>query len=336
MTEKKPVKVYHLTAPDGKHYYLTEKMGSGFYPPCLVGDGTELSVHTSKSYGTIWYVSDSPISTFEKKHADRVEITKYTLKDTSAASVKYPLEISTQDYNERTDDSEDEDAPECALYEPVKVTIPGNTEKLNVELIDLDGPPPPPDQRIWVAALPYELTRHKELLHLFPGHLAGFRSAVAEAINARLGGYRPGLLGQRYGRSGEGGCEVGRDGVISAWRYVEYSPRQTRLVHNIGRSGRKLTSTHEQPQLTRVTIELRIADRIPGKNRAEATEIWDQELATLVDKIVNDLKPYICWHCGGKGFVSAKDVPAGVDTKPLHTPPTPRSASSSASLPSRS
>jgi hypothetical protein len=71
-----------------------------------------------------------------------------------------------------------------ALYTPVYEPTPPTRKPLeHDEWLVLTGAPAPKDGLAWTAALPHMLREHGEYRHLFPGHLAGFREALAARLN---------------------------------------------------------------------------------------------------------------------------------------------------------
>ncbi len=287
--------VYHLTGPDGQHYYLLPGHTYGTW----LADGQPMRRANKSNW---WYSTGHTAQQITKRHPDKTTTLGYRLRDPDTASAKYPAELSTTDFNERTDDGDDEHAPEATLYERITNTTPGEVEPLDMTLVvDLDGEPAPSDGRTWVAKLPYELTRHTELLHLFPGHMPGFRTAVVNAVNTHLGADTRPL----YRSVGGAGCEEVRGSDnIRAWRKVPYEPRQTTFVHDRSRStGRELKSGRNVEKTTTLEVVVRVGDRVEGATRAEAAAKWDEMLSRLVAEIVAELEPAVCRHCSGTGVV---------------------------------
>jgi hypothetical protein len=148
-------------------------------------------------------------------------------------------------------------------------------------------------------------------LHLFPGQLSGFAHVVVAELTKRMGGDNGTW---RAASQGLGGAEVTKDGLVRAWRNVPYSPRQTKFVHDYGRNGRALKSGRDIERTERFEITINVDSYVRGANRAEAAAKWDEALPIVVEQIIAELEPAVCWHCKGKGVVRAKDVPPGATT----------------------
>jgi hypothetical protein len=227
--------------------------------------------------------------------------TGWKLDNPAAASDVYPEFVP-----EGTRRDEDSSAF-AALYSAVYERAADETMTVPVEamIVAAEGVAPAPrDGLAWTANVLDELTRHPELLHLFPGHLSGFREAVAEAINT-----------QPYMRQTGGGLFSGSNatvererGLVTAYRSVPFEPRHTRIVHDeLGRS-RKSRRGREVLETKRLQVSLKVPAAIPGRTRAEAVERWHATLAEILAEVEEALTPAPCWHCQGTGVVSAKAV----------------------------
>ncbi|GGM27827.1 hypothetical protein GCM10011608_10780 [Micromonospora sonchi] len=198
-----------------------------------------------------------------------------------------------------------DDDTATALYRAVYVDGPPVTclfPAAAMIVADDAGAPPPDDGLRWVPNLRDELRRHRALHHLFPGHLEGFRQAVVDAAGALP------VVGSRY----LDGARVDRERptVVRVSTEVPYEPHTTRFVRDTGRSGRKLQRGRTVTETKRLEVSVQVPDVIPGRNRAEARERWDAELASILDAIVGALTPAPCWHCQGTGVVARKDAAA--------------------------
>lgn len=292
--------VYHLTAPDGRHFYM---LGHGSW----LADGQPMEQLTRVRHDSSWYVVATEPAVIARKLPDRYRVVSWELKDPETESKRFPLTLTHVDYNERTDSGDDGDAPECGMYRSVGETTPGGSEPIDMAaIVHLDGEPAPADGRTWVAKLPYELSNHVELLHLFPGRLSGFRGAVIEAVRQRLG------VGEYTGwLSAKGSCGEAyqRSGYITAKLKVPYSPRQTEFVHDRSRStGKELKGGRNAERTVALEVTVAVADSIEGKTRAEAALRWDEMLPRLVEEIAAELEPAVCWHCKGKGVVRQSEI----------------------------
>lgn len=284
--------MFHMTGPEGQHFYL---LGSGSF----VANGTPMERVRNSGWHQVPF-----IATWISKVINEYPVVDYyRLKDPQAASPAFPAVLSVEDYQFRTQEDDYDDSPEYHLYEPVMREVPPTYEEVDVSsFINLDGEPCPKDGRTWVTQLPYELSRHPELLHRYPGYLSGFKDAVKLAIQRRLG-LREGL---RTSLLADVGCEetYKRVGYLTAWKTVPYLPTHYRQVPKVSRAtGKPLKATKEIVETTKLEYTFQCPERIEGSNRAEAAAYWDTLMDELVEKAMNALEVSPCWHCKGTGIV---------------------------------
>lgn len=208
----------------------------------------------------------------------------YRLKDPAAVSELFPWELSPERWTE-VGDREVYHSLYEAITEPVEDVITVHEGPW----LRADGPPPPEDGRTWTAQLPYDLAQHRELLHLFPGHLNGFRAAVAERLKEI-----PGVT--NVFTSG---------GPVSVYAVVPYEPARTRWQGAILRNGErsKKRGGQIQERLTRHE-EFRISDTVAGADRTDAARRWDASMAAWVALVTEMATARPCGTCGGNGLAS--------------------------------
>ncbi|MGW1290052.1 hypothetical protein ACWD4N_42185, partial [Streptomyces sp. NPDC002586] len=103
---------------------------------------------------------------------------RYQLNRADALSVRYPAELSVDEFARRAREEDEL----YSLYSPV-------TEPSEVVEHVYEGPvtvlvgrePPGPDEPQWVAQLPYELSTRPEYRHLVPGYIPGLRTHLMAA-----------------------------------------------------------------------------------------------------------------------------------------------------------
>ncbi|MFI1194148.1 hypothetical protein ACH4T9_12935 [Micromonospora sp. NPDC020750] len=226
--------------------------------------------------------------------------TGYRLDDPDMESVKLPATLPADGLAAL--DLDDDTA--TALYRAVYVDGPPVTRLFpDDDMIVVDDAAPAPDDGLrWVPNLRDELRRHPAVHHLFPGHLEGFRQAVADAAG------RLPVVGSRY----LDGARVDRERptVVRVSTEVPYEPHHTRFVHDTGRSGQKLRRGREVVETKRLEVSVQVPDVIAGRTRADAKARWDAELAAVLDTITEALTPAPCWHCQGTGVVARKNAAA--------------------------
>jgi hypothetical protein len=298
--------IYHLTGTK-QHYYLIARLPGMPHGTFLAnGQPMDKARDGHGGYGAAcWYTTSHAVSTIEFRPDDRTITVDYKIKDPESVSARFPLTLTVEEWSDRTDCGDDEHAPEILLYQRITKTEPGETTPVDATIIDLDGEPAPRDGHTWTAKLPYELEHHVELLHLFPGHLTGFREALCTEVKRRLG-----VSDRVWGEPA--GCTTTGDQrrtYVNAWRDVPYSPRQTEFRHDHSRStGRALKSGRTVEKTARLSIAIEVGDIINGANRAEAVAKWNETITRLADEILAKLEPAVCWHCKGTGVVKAPTV----------------------------
>lgn len=227
--------------------------------------------------------------------------TGYRLRDPDVESPKFPATLPADGLTAL--DLDDDTAN--VLYQPVYVDGPpvvADFPAADMIVADEAGAPAPDDGLRWVPNLRDELRHHRALHHLFPGHLEGFRQAVVDAAGA-LPLVRGGVLsGARVDRE--------RPTIVRVSTEVPYEPHATRFVRETGRSGQKLKRGRMVTETKRLEVSVQVPDVIAGRNRADARERWNAELASILDVITEALTPAPCWHCQGTGVVSRKDAAA--------------------------
>lgn len=234
-----------------------------------------------------WYAG-----TFQADRIARVEpshpaVVRWELTDPAAESARFPRILTGEEWDARMRRGDEDDPwPERALYRAVTEDRPNTVTYLDGPWIRADGEPPPADGRTWVAELPYELSRHRELLHLFPGRLTGFREALAARLK-RIPGVRDVFT--------HSGFEV----VVS----VSYDPPRQSWRGNPLASGsrsRKRGREVEEQLTRRQTFSPPL--EIPGATRAEAAAAWDEATAKFVTVVTDMASIRPCEACNGTGI----------------------------------
>jgi hypothetical protein len=287
-------------------YVLWDPAGGRWYYNISVGVTSTLLFDGHQAQSTTvpdWWVADHKVSVAEVVWPGRTETIGYRLRDPDAASPRFPVELSVEQFKSRThDDVGDlrDDSAEWALYE--EVSRPGSEwrEPLDLSaLIDLDGTPPPPHAGTWIAELPYALSQYPCYRHLFPGELHGY----GEALKVHLKGL-PYVKHAFLGVPAHGHYRQ-RD-VLEIVVEVPYEPAMVETQPATNRNG--------TPSRTkRVRVERKFRDRvtvlapesIPGATLAEAVGTWDRKWAEAVAAVEALTALKRCPHCLGTGVAGS-------------------------------
>lgn len=200
----------------------------------------------------------------------------------------YPALLDVDKFEACNDpDSASYDRRVHALYEPFYEATPPRRELVEGAWMFLEGAPPPDDYYIWHGSLPSELRYAPEYLHLFPGHLEGFREAAQAAL-----GELPGV--QAYA--------AGNEPAISVYAHVQLPPLSPIAWEKPNRPAvRRRKNAASRAPVTR-SLLIPAPKGIEGENRAAAVEEWERRMASIVD-YVRAIIADVCPACEGRGFI---------------------------------
>lgn len=248
-----------------------------------------------------WYVTGSPDTRFETVTTSPDRTVRWDLRDPLTASVRYPATVT--DLSEVADPDDEADLHTAGrLYQ--RVTEPGDTTRTLIDLpvVRLDGEPAPDDGLLWQAALPHAITDRPEFVHLFPGVLTGYRTAVKGLLES--------LPTVKYAHN------VRQQGSFDVTIDVPFDPLPavTRPAPIPGgRKSRTQVVSVASLYSRRLTID--VPDRIEGATRADAVLAWHADLAVIREE-VQAASFVACGTCKGTGRTEtpflgrAKQTPA--------------------------
>lgn len=237
-----------------------------------------------------WWSPDEP-KTLHLVGPPTREVVAYALPEGVTTPLGSP--ITPDQRQELFNDDGEPLEPWARLYESVSEPREPKVTDLPVPMMLLPGAPAPlDDKRVWVAQLPFEIREHREYLHLFPGHMPGFKKALLEY----LGGSGWAGRGQVPGVDCQEESQPPRGLKITRTVTFEPSLTTTRRVR-----GRR-RSEQVQRTVTR-TLLLHVPDSVKGQNRAEAAERWDALWAKALE-LVEQSNVKACGHCEGRGWLS--------------------------------
>lgn len=238
----------------------------------------DLLVHGRRN----WWTGTIEAETLASITAQRAQVVGYRLRDPAAVSELFPLEMTPERWAEVGDRE-----IFYSLYEAITEPVEDVATVYEGPWLRADGDPPPNDGRAWSAKLPYQLSQHPELLHLFPGQLGGgFREALAVRLR-EIPGVR----------------NVYTNNSVSVYVEVPYTPDRTRWQGAILRNGnRSKTRGADVRELKTRHIEWHLADSIAGDDRADAVQRWDAAIEKYVALVVEMATARPCGACGGEGL----------------------------------
>jgi len=229
----------------------------------VIGDGEPLVQAPRRG----WWAAPQQVVTLVSRRSWS-ETVMWRLIEGIVASETYPATLTPVEHGKRAE----LDARIDTLY--VGVTEQRtDDEPIGSPRVRLDGAPAPIGGPTWTATLPFELRYHPELLHLFPGHLAGFKTALAERLNDLPG--------------------------VSAYDHEPFKA----YVHVA--DPRPPRSRRKADQRKSLTIAVEFSRAVPaqvaGENRADAMVRWDAMLDAFVAE-VDAVGAVVCPTCDGRGY----------------------------------
>ncbi|WP_331753458.1 hypothetical protein OG440_40240 (plasmid) [Streptomyces sp. NBC_00637] len=280
--------VYAIAHPDGRWLYsLPTPKGLAFNTEHLgmFADGQPMT-HLSEN----WWAVASEAQRLVGRYQPGPKTVRYQLDRSDALSVRYPAELSVEDFARRARDGEEDEL--YGLYS--SVTVPSAV----VEHV-YDGPvtvlvgrePPRPDEPQWVAQLPYELSTRPEYRHLVPGHIPGLRTHLMAEFKTMPG------VEHVFDNFQD------KPGVYVSLK-VPFDPPKSSWRPYLGRRGQELKSGRHVPQYVTRQLTLPIPNRVGGDSYAEALAAWTQQVEFWVG-IVKEASVAACGHCGGRGYVNS-------------------------------
>ncbi len=267
---------------EGVWYYWLPDIYGGTYRS-EAGDRVEdLAPHRKRG----WFTGTFLAERIARVAPQLPKTIRYDLTDPAVASRRFPTSLTVEEWNERarSRDDDDDPRPESSLYLRVTEPQPDVITYLDGPWVRADGDPPPTDGRTWDARLPYELSRHPALLHLYPGTMTGFRSA----LEARLRQI-PNVDVHTY--SGfEVSARIPYDPPQHSWRAASLA------------NGKKSKTRGRQVEeyLTRRQT-FHPPNGFVENNRAEAAKAWDEAMAKFVAVVTEMATIRPCATCGGTG-----------------------------------
>lgn len=272
--------LYHLPTPDA---FGTPGFGSRATVTGVYADGQPME----KLHGN-WWATDHEATRLTATAQPSPKTTGYRLTDPSAESVRYPANLTVEEWKERADR---EGETLWTLYTNVLEDQPALEHVYDGPVMVLEGREPPgPDERQWIAQLPHALTERPEYTHLFPGRIPGLRKHLHNVIK--------GMPGIRH-------CFDGYDGFTGLHVVVEvdFDKPQTRWVADISRRTSKplKTGRHVRETVTR-PLNLPVPADVHADTYEAALAAWNEQVEFWLG-VVREAGVKACSACRGTGHV---------------------------------
>lgn len=291
MSETDTLKVYGLSHPDGRWFYRLPNLPRDFAwdktVKAIEADGAPMAQHESKKG---WWITDHKAERIAIVFSKRPRTARWELVDETAQSVRYPAELSPQEFQDHPDyDSHDEVL--YRLYRSVNEVQPDETYTYEGPYIVLEGREPPgPDEPAWHPDVLNDLSNTWEYQHLFPGRITGMRDILmnrfkdmphVEHVFANFQ-HKPGVYVS---------MRLPYEEPVTEWK-----PDRSR------RTGKPLKTGKRVPVRVARSMRLPIQDAVHGDNYAHALAQWNELLEYWTGQ-VRDAAALACNHCGGEGFI---------------------------------
>jgi len=302
---------HFLVAPDGTHCYplaqvrwvreivtpdgfrqVASKLGSGYSDPTVV-----------------WLIGPRALDAVEQAPAPVKRCSGYVLKDSAAASEKFPATLTPGQWSELDYDDEDS-GPDAymasRLYEAVMEDVPVAPIFHSTSVLTrLDGSPDPAPSRRWVADQPLSLVYSPAYHHLFPGRMPGFKDALLDALIEEFG-----KAVELFADSGVKEWTIHDKQGISVYLQIPYETPRWTTKEVPGRGRRK--ATVKVQQMKKVELFIRPGEYVSGPSKAEAAETFERSIREWIEW-AKSYRLVACDHCSGVGTVEVQDErPTGV------------------------
>jgi hypothetical protein len=287
---------FALQHPDGRWLYNL-KNPSNRYEGHRVGMYADGELMTRLGDRSDWWATDREATKLHAIYKVPAKPLRYVLKDQDALSVKYPAELSVEDYAERRED----DDSMYWRYQAVTEEQPQEEHVYDGPFIVLEGSEPPgPDDLPWVSSLPMMLTNRTEYLHLMPGYIPGLRQHLQKLIKRMS--HVEYCLDNFQGRTG-----------LHVTVKIPFDQPQTTWVRDKDSRGRARKTGRNVPVLVTHSMDLPVPAHVSGLNYAAALTEWAELVDFWTGVITSASQAAACSACGGTGHIVRSPDDQGED-----------------------
>jgi hypothetical protein len=246
---------------------------------------------------SVWYLTSEPVTAFAFPQSPIRKAVQYRLKDETAASARFPLVLTPEEYEARrqAEDPDDDDAGLTPImYQPVYEEFARDPYQ-----VDVSAMTPMPGTADENTSWGWEVERTAGLLygqwyhHLLPGTLHGVQAVLTRALEARYGKYE-------Y-FAGKTGFNIDSHGKFGVRMLLDFDVPVFRTSPRYGAGGRKLRGTQQVREYVPLNIEWNQGTKISANTKAEAVAIYRKVEADLFAWI-DSHNLTVCSHCKGNGY----------------------------------
>jgi hypothetical protein len=274
--------------PDGRWLYHLPGATEWGGPGAVLADGQPMTQIAERSP---WWAADHEATRITLVRDSRPKTTGYTLENPDTASVRFPAELTVEDWNDRRADATTAEKETLwNLYRAETVEQDPTEEHIDGPFVVLDGTEPPAGGPAWQVNLRDSITQRPEYAHLFPGRLLDLRPHMADVL-------------KRLPRVQYVFPDHKNDPRVYVSLRVPYAEPETVWVADTSRRTGKPLKTGRTRQVTvdRV-LWLPIPHTVPGENYADALADWNAQVDYWTSA-VTDASVAACNHCHGTGHV---------------------------------
>lgn len=294
-------------------HYLTDAGGNFFYPLGSVGkeveartaSGRTVEVRVAGSDGgpsalyerNNWYITRERVAAFVFARSPVKKIVQYRLKDETAASARFPLTLSPEEYNarrEQEDPDYDDTSLTAIMYEYLVQEVP-----VEPDVVDVTSMTAMPGYADVHGSWGWEVERTAGLLygpwyhHLLPGTLHGVTDRLLKALEERYG--------KREYFASRNGVDRDRQGEFTVTFNLPFDVPVFKTAPRFGRNGQKLKGTQQVQEFVPIRLEWKPGNKIQADTKSEAVAKYEKYEADTIEWI-DSHRLEVCSHCRGNGY----------------------------------
>jgi hypothetical protein len=244
-----------------------------------------------------WLITAEPVTAFAFPQVPVKKVVYYRLKDETAASERFPVSLTPQEYNakrEAEDPDDDGAGLTYVMYRPITEEVARDPHVIDVSVMTpLKGEGDANGSWGWEVERTAGLLYGQWYHHLLPGTLHGVADRLARAIEAKYGKHD--FFAARTG------FNIDSHGNFNIRMNLPFDVPVFKTSPRYGARGQKLRGTQKIQEFVPLAIEWKQGSKISADTKAEAVAIYNQvEADTLAWIESHNLT--VCSHCRGNGY----------------------------------